>query len=64
VSIVPAYYPIAMFLGSMILVAWRTRWPAAAAVFAIPVASGLIAGEGLMGVVTAVMKLLGLEALT
>lgn len=62
--IVPAYYSISMFIGSMFLVLWKRRAPKSAAVFAIAVASGLIAGEGLMGVVTAVLTLLGLQPIT
>lgn len=62
--IVPAYYSIAMFLGAMLLVIWRKNRPDTAKVFAIAVASGLIAGEGLMGVITAVLTLIGLRPLT
>ncbi|MCA9290878.1 MAG: OPT/YSL family transporter [Phycisphaerales bacterium] len=59
--IVPAYYSIAMFLGSMLLVVWHRMSPKHCAVFAIAVASGLIAGEGLMGVVTAILTLFGIQ---
>ncbi len=62
--IVPAYYSIAMFIGAMLLVGWKKNRPDTAKVFAIAVASGLIAGEGLMGVVTAVLTLIGLGPLT
>jgi uncharacterized oligopeptide transporter (OPT) family protein len=62
--IVPAYYSIAMFLGSMMLVAWKRLSPKSAAAFSIAVASGLIAGEGLMGIVKAVLTLLGVEPIT
>jgi uncharacterized oligopeptide transporter (OPT) family protein len=58
--IVPAYYSVAMFAGSMILVAWKRLSPASAAALAIAVASGLIAGEGLTGVLSAIESLIGL----
>ncbi len=62
--IVPPYYSIAMFIGSMILIVWKKSRPDSAKIFAIAVASGLIAGEGLMGVMTAIMTLLGLGPIT
>ncbi|MAC19269.1 MAG: hypothetical protein CMJ23_06235 [Phycisphaerae bacterium] len=58
--LVPAYYSVAMFLGSMILVFWRKLSPASAAALAIAVASGLIAGEGLTGVLAAIESLIGM----
>lgn len=58
--IVPAYYSVSMFIGALIYQAWvRSDGPSAKAL-GFSVASGLIAGEGLMGVVTAVLKLLGI----
>lgn len=57
--IVPAYYSVAMFLGSMILVVWKRLSPASAAALAIAVASGLIAGEGLTGVLAAIESIAG-----
>jgi uncharacterized oligopeptide transporter (OPT) family protein len=62
--IIQAYYAIAMFVGSMILVVWQRKAAAHAERFAFPVASGLIAGEGLMGVVIAILTLFGAKALT
>lgn len=59
--IVHPYFAIAMFLGAMILVAWKRIAPAHAALFVFPVASGLLAGDGLMGVVKAGLKILGVE---
>ncbi len=57
--LVPAYYSVAMFIGSMILVLWRRLSPASAAALAIAVASGLIAGEGITGVLAAIESLIG-----
>ncbi len=62
--IVPAYYSVAMFLGAVLFLAWSKKAPQAATALGFAVASGLIAGEGLMGIVTAVLTLLGFGALT
>lgn len=52
--VIPAWNSISMFLGA--LAAWllEKRRPKAAETYTIPVASGFIAGESLMGVVVAV----------
>jgi len=57
--VIPAYNAISMFLGSM--VAWLLgRWvPDWSTRFVLILASGLIAGESLSGVVLSVMKILG-----
>jgi len=62
--IVPAYYSVAMFLGAMIFMVWKKKNPTAAEKLGFSIASGLIAGEGLMGIVVAVLTLLGIEPLT
>lgn len=59
--VVPAYYSVAMFVGSMAYVAWRALDRPSAEALGFAVASGLVAGEGLMGVVTALMQLLGVQ---
>jgi len=53
--IVPAYYAVAMFLGSLVLVVWQKARPLSAKKLSFAVASGLVAGEGLMGVVTSIV---------
>lgn len=53
--IVPAYYAVAMFLGSMVLVIWRKTNLSSAKKLSFAVASGLVAGEGLMGVITSIV---------
>jgi len=58
--IVPAYYSLSMFIGAMLYLAWKQRSPAVATALGFSVASGLIAGEGLMGIVTAVLTLFGI----
>ncbi len=62
--IVPAYYSVAMFIGAMIFLGWKKRNPTAAEKLGFSIASGLIAGEGLMGIVVAILTLLGIEPLT
>ena len=61
--IVPAYYAILMFVGSLFLVIWKRVSPAGAAAMAFAVASGLVAGEGLMGVVRAILQISGVPTL-
>ena len=61
--IVPAYYSVAMCLGSIALVYWQRKNADHCKAFAFAVASGLVAGEGLMGIVTAVLTLLGVKPL-
>jgi OPT family oligopeptide transporter len=61
--IVPAYYSVAMFIGSLVLVVWQKVNPESAKALAFSVASGLIAGEGLMGIVVAILTLLGVSAI-
>lgn len=57
--IVPAYYSVAMFIGAVLFQLWTSRDPDGAKRLGFSVASGLIAGEGLMGIVNAGLTLLG-----
>lgn len=61
--IVPAFYSVTMFAGSLALVAWRKASPEQCAKLSFAVASGLVAGEGLMGIVKAILTLLGVPTL-
>ncbi|MCB9778528.1 MAG: OPT/YSL family transporter [Alphaproteobacteria bacterium] len=61
--IVPAYYSIAMFVGALIFAAYKQSNASRAEKLGFSIASGLIAGEGLMGIVTAVLTLLGIDPL-
>jgi len=54
--IVPAYYSLAMFVGSIAYVIWKRVSPATATALAFSVASGLIAGDGVTGVILAVLN--------
>ncbi len=62
--IVPAFYSLAMFAGALLFAAWRNAHPKSADNLGFAVASGLIAGEGLMGIVAAILTLLGVPTLT
>ncbi|MEK7859107.1 MAG: OPT family oligopeptide transporter [Elusimicrobiota bacterium] len=56
----PANNTIAMFLGSLIATALEWRKPALAEKTVVPVSSGFIAGESLVGVLIAVLVVLGI----
>ncbi len=58
--IVPAFYSLAMLFGATIFMIWKRYRPDDTKALGFAIASGLIAGEGLMGIVTAVMKMAGL----
>ena len=62
--IIPAFYSLAFLIGAVGFWIWKKQSPGKAEALSFAVASGLIAGEGLMGVVTAALKLLGVEPLT
>lgn len=49
-GVIPAFNSFAMFAGALLAWGWARARPQAAADFTVPVASGLIAGESLMGV--------------
>ena len=59
--IVPAYYSLAMCFGTVMAIIWKKSKPEQAAALGFAVASGLVAGEGLMGIVTAALTLLGIK---
>jgi uncharacterized oligopeptide transporter (OPT) family protein len=61
--IVPAYYSVAMFVGSLFFIWWNKKYPDQAKNYGFAIASGLVAGEGLMGVITAILTLLGVKPL-
>jgi uncharacterized oligopeptide transporter (OPT) family protein len=49
-GVIPAFNSIAMFTGALLAWLYARRSPAAAETYTVPVSSGLIAGESLMGV--------------
>jgi OPT family oligopeptide transporter len=62
--IIPAFYSFCFLYGAIAYAIWKRRSAAAATALGFAVASGLIAGEGLMGIVTAALKLMGLGPIT
>jgi len=58
--VIPGSNCIAMFLGASIAELMRRFWPKRAEESVVPVASGLIAGESLMGVLIALLIVAGL----
>ncbi len=57
--VIPGSNAVAMFLGSAIAEVMRRRNPKAAERLVVPVSSGLIAGESLMGIVVALLIVMG-----
>jgi uncharacterized oligopeptide transporter (OPT) family protein len=53
--VIPGSNAVAMFLGAFLAWAWRRFRQASADRYVTPIASGLIAGESLMGVVVALL---------
>jgi uncharacterized oligopeptide transporter (OPT) family protein len=62
--IVPAFNSLVMFYGLVIWLVWKKLWPAAAEKYTFAVASGMIAGEGLIGIVNAGLTIAGIQPLT
>jgi OPT family oligopeptide transporter len=60
--VIPGSNCIAMFLGSAIAEVLRRRKPKLAETYVVPVSSGLIAGESLMGIVIAMLIVAGVIA--
>ncbi len=53
--VIPAYNSVSMFIGAFIAWVLEKRTPAFGDTYTVPVASGLIAGESLMGIAVAMM---------
>jgi OPT family oligopeptide transporter len=60
--VIPGSNSIAMFLGGLIAELVRRFWPRIATNYLVPVSSGLIAGESLMGVAVAMLIVSGVLA--
>ncbi|MNK89025.1 OPT oligopeptide transporter protein [compost metagenome] len=56
--VIPAWNAISMFLGALIALLWERFSPKTAALALIAIASGIIAGESLMGVAVALLGVL------
>jgi uncharacterized oligopeptide transporter (OPT) family protein len=61
---VPAVYVATMFLGAVLDFVWTKTDPRSNAAFSIPVATGLIAGEALVGVLIPILIAIGLMSAT
>jgi uncharacterized oligopeptide transporter (OPT) family protein len=57
---IPAYTSFSMFLGAAIVWIMERKAPKANDMYTVPVASGLIGGESIMGVVIAILMTLGI----
>jgi uncharacterized oligopeptide transporter (OPT) family protein len=60
--VVPGSNCIAMFLGAAVAEWMRRKFPVLAEKTVVPVASGLIAGESLMGILIAMLIVAGVLA--
>ncbi|CAN5701255.1 OPT family oligopeptide transporter [soil metagenome] len=54
--VLPFYYPLAMFIGALIAAGAKKLSPQAAERFTVPVSSGIIAGESIVGVIVAIVN--------
>ncbi|HAN32782.1 MAG TPA: hypothetical protein DCQ06_14405 [Myxococcales bacterium] len=61
--IIPAFYSLLMFYGMLGWLIWRRVAPDAVDKYNFALASGLVAGEGLIGIVNAALTILGVEPL-
>jgi OPT family oligopeptide transporter len=61
--IVPPRQSIIMFAGACLYLVWKRGWPQSANKYFFAVSSGLIAGEGLMGIVVAVLRIANVKPL-
>jgi uncharacterized oligopeptide transporter (OPT) family protein len=62
--IVMPSHSLVMLYGLVAWLIWKRFWPAAAEKYTFAVASGMIAGEGLIGIVNAGLTIAGVEPLT
>jgi len=58
--IIPAFYSLVMFYGMVVWWIWNKKNPSAVDKFNFSMASGLVAGEGLMGIVNAALTMAGI----
>lgn len=57
--VIPFFNSLSMFLGALIALIVEMKWSAIAEKFVVPVSSGLIAGESLIGVLVAILGAAG-----
>jgi uncharacterized oligopeptide transporter (OPT) family protein len=59
--LIPAYYSIVIFFGAMVLIVWKRLDNDNFQRFGFAVASGMVAGEGIMGLVNALLTIMGVQ---
>jgi uncharacterized oligopeptide transporter (OPT) family protein len=57
--VIPAFNSVSMFIGAVLAALWMKRNEKRAEAYTIPIASGIIAGESLMGVAVALLAASG-----
>lgn len=57
--VIPAFNSVSMFIGAVLAALWMKRSEAKAEAYTIPIASGIIAGESLLGVAVALLAAAG-----
>jgi uncharacterized oligopeptide transporter (OPT) family protein len=60
---VPGFVIFAMFIGGMVLMVWKATHPRSAQQLAIPLASGMIAGEAIVAVLIPLLIAVGILSL-
>ncbi len=60
--IIPAYYSLVMVYGTIVWLIWRAKNPTSVSKYDFALASGLVAGEGLLGIVNAGLTILGIPS--
>lgn len=57
--VIPFFNSLSMFIGALIAMVWEKQAPQHCDKYMIPIASGIIAGESLMGIVVALLTAVG-----
>ncbi|KAL8281027.1 hypothetical protein RQP46_006706 [Phenoliferia psychrophenolica] len=55
------YYPIAVTVGAAIAYGWQRRSPTSWEIYGFALSAGMIAGEGIAGVITAILVIAGVD---
>lgn len=54
-------YPLAVAVGATVAYVWARKWPSGFAMYCYAIAAGMIAGEGLGGIVGAILQVAGVS---
>ena len=54
--VIPFWNSLSMFIGALLAMGLQKKWPAMADKYIIPVSSGIIAGESLVGILVALLS--------